>query len=466
MLPVQPRSRHLALLAAALAVLFAGLGPAVHPTFSATHERPVVVVELDGAVDDVSARFLSRAIDEANADLARLIVIRLDTPGGLLGSTRDIVGDIFASRVPVAVYVAPEGAQAASAGTFIAASAGVLAMAPTTNIGAAAVVGAGGQDLPETLGKKVSEDARAFMRSIAERRGRPAGPLEAAVREARAYSAQEAVKLGIADLVAPTLGELLARLDGRSVAAAGGEVRVRTARAPVQMEEMSFLERVLGFLADPNVVFLLLGIGQLAILIEILNPGLWVPGTVGVVCLILGFAGLGNLPFTWAGVALFAVAAVLFLFEAHAPGFGLFGAAGAVALVLSGLFLLGFYTPELSGPSFRISRWLLVGLGATVGLVVLWLASEVRRSHGSVYVSPLSSSGLIGQAGEVTARLVPQGEVLVSGERWSAELVDGDAAEIGEAVEVTGKKEMMLLVQRAPDGGAAVPPPGGIDEID
>lgn len=463
---MHPRKRSLALLATALAVLGVALGPEVRPGSAADRERPVVVVELDGAVDGVSARFLARAIDEANDDRAQLIVIRLDTPGGLLSSTRDIVGDIFASRVPVAVYVAPEGAQAASAGTFIAASAGVLAMAPTTNIGAAAVVGADGKDLPETLGKKISEDTRAFMRSIAERRGRPVAPLEAAVREARAYSAEEAVKLGIADLAAPSLGELLARLDGRSVAAAGGKVVVHTAAAPVRIEEMSFLERALGFLADPNVVFVLLALGQLAILIEILNPGLWFPGTVGVVCLILGFAGLGNLPFTWAGIALFAIAAVLFLFEAQAPGFGLFGAAGAVALGLSGLFLLGFYAPELSGPSVRVSRWLLVGLAATVGLVVLWFAAEMRRSHGHLYVSPLTSAGLIGQAGEVTARLGPHGEVLVSGEFWAAELVDGDAAEVGEAVTVTGKKEMLLLVQRASPGGAATPAQAPIDEID
>jgi membrane-bound serine protease (ClpP class) len=410
----------------------------------------VVVVELDVAIDNVSARFLRRSLEDAADDRATVVIVRIDTPGGLLSATRDMVGAIFGSRVPVVAYVAPDGAQAASAGTFVAAATSLLAMAPTTNIGAAAVVGSGGEDLPETLGRKATEDAAALIRSIAARRGRPADALEATVREARSYSAGEALELELADLVEPDLAALLTALDGRTLAAAGGDVRVQTAGAVVRTIELNVFERVLAFLADPNVAFLLISLGSLALAVEVWSPGLWVPGAIGVISLILGFAGIGNLPFSWAAVALLALAVLFYVLEALNPGIGLFGAFGTVALVLGGLFMLGGTgPPAFPGEGLQVSRWLLVSVGAFALLLVVLLAREFRLSHRQVYVSPYARERLLGELAEVSVRLAPRGEVRLAGEFWSAELRGADSADVGERVRVTDLSQLGLLVEPA-----------------
>src|SRR5918996_3750330 len=393
-------------------------------------EGPVVVVELDSVIDKVSARFLERALDGAEEDGARLVVIRIDTPGGLLDATRDMVGDVFGSRVPVVSYVAPEGAQAASAGTFVASSAAFVAMAPATNIGAAAVVGAGGEDLPETLSRKATEDAAALIRSIAARRGRPVAPLEATVRQATSYSAGEAVDVGIADLVARDLDGLLTALDGRELATADGTVVVDTSSAAVERVEMSVFERILSFLADPNIAFLLISLGILALAVEIWSPGLRVPGAIGVVSLVLGFAGVGFLPFTWAALVLLGLAVLFFVLEALHPGIGLFGAFGTVSLVLGGLFMLG--GSELPGQALEVSRWVLGGVGVVAVLLTALLVREMRLSHRVIYVSPYAKERLVGELAQVTVRLAPRGEGRVAGETWTAELRSGGSAEIGE----------------------------------
>ncbi|HEY4620282.1 MAG TPA: NfeD family protein [Gaiellaceae bacterium] len=408
---------------------------------------PVVVIELDGAIDKVSARFLDRGLDEAQDDDAGVIIVQVDTPGGLLDATRDMVGDIFGSRVPVVSYVAPEGAQAASAGTFVASAAALLAMAPATNIGAAAVVGAGGEDLPETLSRKATEDAAALLRSIAARRDRPLAPLEATVREAKSYSAEEAVEVGIADLIAASTDRLVAKLDGSTLVAADGPVLVETTGAEIHTIEMNIFERVLSFLADPNVAFLLISLGTLALAVEIWSPGLWVPGAIGVVCLILGFAGVGFLPFTWAAVVLLALAVLFFVLEALHPGIGLFGAFGTVALVLGGLLMLG--GSELPGQALRVSPWLLASVGVLAVLLTVVLVREMRLSHRPVYVSPYARERLLGELAEVTVRLAPQGEVRVAGEAWRAELRSGGMAEVGERVRVTDVSQLGLLVEPA-----------------
>jgi membrane-bound serine protease (ClpP class) len=417
----------------------------------------VVVVELDAPIDNVSARFLRRALDDAERQRAAVVVVRIDTPGGLLTATRSIVGDIFGSRVPVVSYVAPEGAQAASAGTFVASAASFVAMAPATNIGAAAVVGGGGEDLPETLGRKATEDAAALIRSIAERRDRPVAPLEATVREATSYSAAEAIERGIADLLAGDLDELVAALDGRTLAAAGGDVRVRTAGAAVRTVEMGTLERLLSFLADPNVAFLLISLGSIALVVELWSPGLWVPGAIGLICLILGFAGVGNLPFSWAAVALLGLAVLFFVLEALHPGVGVFGGFGTVALVLGGLFMLGGSgTPELPGDALRVSRWLLLGVGVAGLLLAGLLARELRLSHRQGYISPYARERLVGELAEVTVRLTPLGEVRVAGEAWTAELRGAESAEVGENVRVAELSQLGLLVEPA-EGGESKP---------
>ena len=417
----------------------------------ASDAQPVArVVELDGAIDNVAARYVTRSIDTAAREGVDVLVIRLNTPGGLLNSTRDIVEAIFASPVPVAVYVAPEGAQAASAGTFVAASASVFAMAPATNLGAASVVGPTGEDLPETIGKKASEDAAAFIRSIAERRGRNGDELEQAVREAVAWSATEAVELGIADLVAVDVNDLLAQLDGMEVEVVEGTVILETSSPSIETVEMNLIERSLSFLADPNIAFLLISLGGLGLIVELWNIGMWIPGAIGIIMLLLGFAGVGNLPFSWAGVGLLILAMVLFFMEAQAPGVGFFGAGGTVALILGGIFLVGFFgAPEIPGPALSVNRWLLYVVAIAMGLFVLWIANEIRKaSTGRGYVSPVSKDGILGQEAVVEVRLAPSGAVRVAGESWTAELEAGGAAEVGETVTVSGIDEVKLLVKR------------------
>jgi membrane-bound serine protease (ClpP class) len=437
-----------AALCVAAALLPAAQGASVEP-------GAVVVVELDRPIDKVAARFLERALDDARDDDATLVVVRIDTPGGLLDATRDMVGAIFASPVPVVAYVAPEGAQAASAGTFIASAAAVLAMAPATNIGAAAVVGAGGEDLPKTLSRKATEDAAAFMRSIARRRGRPVVPLEATVRQAKAYSAAEALELGIANLLEPDRAHLLRALDGGKLQAAGGAKEVHTANAPVHTVEMGLLERILSFLADPNIAFLLISLGSLALAVEIWSPGLWVPGAIGVICLILGFAGLGNLPFSWAAVALLGLGVLFFVLEALHPGLGLFGAFGTASFVLGGLFMIGG-TPEFPGEALQVSRWLLVAIALVGATFALLLVREVRLSHRDLYVSPYAKERIVGELAEVTVRLAPRGEVRIAGESWTAELKGADSAEVGEQVRVAELSQLGLLVEPTESAGREV----------
>lgn len=415
---------------------------------SAQSGGPVVrVIELDTTIDIVSARYLGRSIDSAIEDAVELIVIRLDTPGGSLDSTRDMVNSILESEVPVVVFVAPEGAQAASAGTFISAASGLLAMAPVTNIGAASPVGSAGEDLPDTLSSKVTQDTAAFIRSIADERGRNSDALARTVTEAAAYSANEAVDLGIADLIARDITDLLAQVDGRSIPAFESEVTVNTTGARVEQREMPLMDRVLGFLANPNIAFLLITLGTIGLIVELWNPGLWIPGTLGVAFLVLGYVGVGNLDFSWAGVIFLALSIVLFILEAQAPGVSYFGIAGTIALIIGGIFLAGRFTsPDLPGGIQTVSLWLVGALGGTVLAFVLWLTWQIRQAARSpVWVSAGASSTLVGQEALVSMDLDPEGEVHLSGEYWSAELVSAEFSPPGTTVP-KGKKVRVVRV--------------------
>ena len=268
-----------------------------------------------------------------------ILIIRLDTPGGLLTSTRDIVELLLDSPVPTAVYVSPSGAQAGSAGTFITAAANFAVMAPGSNIGAATPVSGTGRDLDETLASKVENDAAALIRSIAQERGRNAELLEATVREAASYSAREAVDGKVVDFLAEDIAGLLARIDGMTADTGEGQVILETVGIATRDLDKSFLENLLEFLSNPNVSFLLFTLGGLGIIIELFNPGLLVPVIVGVICLILAFVGVGNLPVNWAGVALILLAIVLGAAEVAVAGFGVLGVASVVSLIIGGLLL-------------------------------------------------------------------------------------------------------------------------------
>ena len=270
--------------------------------------RHALVAEVDGMINPVTQRFISRAIERGEEGGAEIVVIKLDTPGGLLDSTRKIVEDLLGADVPTAVYVHPPGAHAASAGTFIAAAANFAVMAPGTNIGAAAPVGAGGEDIPDTLASKVVEDTAALMRTIAETRDRNSEALEATVREAKAYDAQQAVDLDVVDFMADDVGHLLQQIHGAEVSVAYGVRTLDTRDLALKEINMNLIEKFLFFLADPNVSFLLLSLGGLGLVIELFNPGLIVPGVVGAILLLLAFVSLGNLPVNWAAVGFIGLA--------------------------------------------------------------------------------------------------------------------------------------------------------------
>ena len=440
--------RRIVLACSALAMLLGLAGPLAGQVNAQSAEGPhALVITIDGVINPVKDRYLERALEEARLGEAALLVIKLDTPGGLLDSTRDIVERLLESPVPTAVYVSPSGAHAGSAGTFITAAANFAVMAPGSNIGAATPVSATGQDLEETLASKVENDAAALIRSIAQERGRNAELLEATVREAASYSAREAVDGNVVDFIAEDLDALLANLDGLTADTPDGTVIVESEGLHTRDLDKNLLEMLLEILSNPNVSFLLMSIGGLGIVIELFNPGLLVPGIVGGVCLILAFVAVGNLPVNWAGVALIMLAIVLAAAEVVVAGFGVLGIASAVCMVIGGLLLFarfGDASPTL--PEVSVNRWLIAGVGIAMGASVIYLAREAvksRRRRGDG-----SHQSLIGETGVVTQPLAPKGVVRVASDTWTAVSADGGNIEAGEEVWVLSVEGLILTVAR------------------
>jgi len=360
--------------AALLLAFTSGLaGPVLHaaptpPVSAARATGEVLVVKVKSPIHPVSAELIEDAVAEADRRGAAALVVELDTAGGLLSSTRDITTAILGARTPVVVYVAPGGAQAASAGFFILMSADLAAMAPGTNAGAAHPVADGGKDIPGVLGKKVEQDAAANIRSLAVRNGRNVQLAEAAVLESRSYTAEEALKEKLIDVVAPDLPALVRALDGRAVKRGADTLTLHTARAPVTRFTVSPLRGLLGVLADPNVTYLLLGLGWLGLLFELMHPGAVLPGVVGAICLVLGLYGLSVLPVDYAGLALIFLAVIFFILEIKVTSYGMLVVAGVICLVVGSLML--FKSPE---PALRVSVELIAMLAGFSLLVVGFL---------------------------------------------------------------------------------------------
>ena len=414
-------------------------------------EPTVLVIEIDGAIEPLSAAHIARGLDKAREDGVSLAVIRLDTPGGLVDSTREIVERLLEAQVPVAVYVSPAGARAASAGTFVAAAANFAVMAPGTNIGAAAAVGAGGADLPETLARKIDEDTRAFIRSIAEIRDRNGDALEETVSRARAYSEQEALDLNVIDLIAPDMDAMLEQLHGRTAETAAGPVVVESAGARVDQLGRTLLEHLLGILANPNLALVLFLIGGVALWAEWSVPGMIGPGVIGVISLILAFVGFFNLPGNWVGLVLLALAMGLFYAETTAPGFSLFGAGGIVSFVLGSIFLFGnFFSPsDLPELNIMVSP---VVIAVTSGLMAAaWVLFMRLAMHGGGVSTGFQTEEdvlLEGASGVALSDLDPAGRVKVSDKEWSASAGPGDSIREGEEVRVIGVYQGVLKVER------------------
>jgi membrane-bound serine protease (ClpP class) len=433
---------HRGRLAAAALLLLAGLVVACSRTID---EREAVhILEADAQVNPVLSRYIDRGIDEAERSDAKAVVIELDTPGGLVTSMEDIVQRIQASKVPVIVYVSPAGGKAASAGAFITMAGHIAAMAPETRIGAAHPVSATGGDIDGTLGEKIENDAAAYARAIAQERHRNEEWAEDAVRDSVSASAEEAVELDVVDFVATSVDDALAQSEGRTVEVASVPVTLTGLTEAKQVENgMTFFERILMVISDPNIAFLLLTLGGLGLLIELYVPGIGLPGIGGAISLILGLFAVGTLPVNWAGVALILLAFALFAGELVAPGFGVFGIGGAIALMIGGLIMT-----SSSDPDFQVSRWLIFGMAILIAAFFVMLASAIIKSRRRP--SPTGGAALVGQIATARSYLNPEGFVFLKGERWKAVAEGGMIAE-GQPVEVVGARGLTLSVKWRPD---------------
>lgn len=411
---------------------------------------PVYRVEVVDIIHSVSAGRVIETIERAAEAEAGLVLLRLDTPGGLDTAMREIIEAILNSEVPVAVFVGPSGSRAASAGYLITLSADISGMAPGTNMGAATPVAGTGGEMPETLSRKVESDAAAYLRSIAERRGRDIELAEQGVTEARSWTASEALEGGLIDLVAASEAEFLEALDGRAVARAdGGETVLRTAGAAVISTELTLRDRVLSVIANPNLAVLLGMIGLLGLYLEFSNPGLLFPGILGGIALLLAGFGLNLLPVSALGALLLLAGLGLLTAEALTPSFGIMGASGAAALV-AGLFFF-FEEQSLPTPALEVTYGFVVPSVLLFAVVVVLLGRMVVRAQRAPTVT--GREGMIGQTATARTGISPGGEgtVFLRGEYWDA--TAAEPVSEGERVRVLEVDGLILRVAPGEDAG-------------
>jgi membrane-bound serine protease (ClpP class) len=424
--------RALAALVLAAALLSAS-GVSAAPT-------PVSVISIEGVISPVTLRLVETALTRAQAARAGALVIQLDTPGGLERSMRAICQRLLNAEIPVIVYVAPTGARAASAGVFITMAAHVAAMAPATNIGAAHPVALGGGVDKESM-KKIENDAAAFARTIAVERGRNPEWAEKAVRQSVSITEREALQLKVVDLIAESLPDLLAKLDGRTVKTVKGPVTLATKGAVVMPIEIGFRDRVLNLITDPNVAYVLMMLGMLGLFFELSNPGVVLPGVVGGISLILAFFAMQSLPINYAGLLLILFGIVLLVAEIKIVSHGILAIGGITAMALGSLML--FDAAEIG---FRVSGWVIgptVGLTAVLFLFVLGFGMRALKRRPM-----LGASALVGETGVARGALAPEGQVAVHGELWRA-IATGAPVDDGAAVRVVGVEGLTLTVVRS-----------------
>lgn len=398
----------------------------------------VLRLNVNDMIHPISDEFIGRAIDQAQSEHDDAVILVLSTPGGLLDSTRSIVEKIMTSRVPVIVYVAPAGSRAASAGFFILESADIAAMAPGTNTGAAHPVLLG-ETMDETMKAKMENDAAAFMRTIAAKRGRNVAVAESAVRQSKSFTEQEALSQKLIDIVAPSEQSLLRALDGRTFKRYDGtSVTLHVANARVNVFEMSLRQRLMSSLMDPNIAFLLLALGALALFAEFNHPGAVVPGVVGVISIVLALFALNFLPTRFASLALLLVAFALFALEAKFASHGVLAAGGIVCMVIGALFLVDGPIPQM-----RVNIVTAVAVSVPIGIIAVFLTTLVLRARrGRVSTG---SEGMIGEIGIARTPLGPEGKVFVHGELWNA--MSATAIAEGARVRVAGVNGLHLVVE-------------------
>ncbi len=430
-MPTVPHMRRALRLALALAL---GLAPELVSGLALAQNSPTVLVtEIDGAITPVIADHLVDGVERAEEGGYEAFVMIIDTPGGLDTSMRDIVQAFLGSRIPVVAYVSPAGARAASAGTFITMAGHVAAMAPGTTIGAATPVDLQGGEISD----KIINDAAAFAESVANFHGRNVDFAIAAVRDGRSVTADTALDEGIVDLVSRDLAELLDAIDGRTVTlASGAEVTLTTAGAAIEDYDFSFFRGILKLLADPNLAFLFISIGTLAVIYEVANPSLGLAGAIGAILLILGFFSLSVLPVNAAGLALMLLAAALFIGELFVPGVGVLAAGGTLALLVGGLFLFE--------GSFGVSPALLWPLTIVVGLGALLMARFAWKTRSAPSIAGPES--FVGRRVELGRADGQHGQVFVEGAWWRVRSSSGQLRQ-GETVEILDVEGLELIVE-------------------
>ncbi|GIV77904.1 MAG: hypothetical protein KatS3mg050_2298 [Litorilinea sp.] len=411
------------------------------PAADVPRESPIVyVLTFEGAVTPVLASYIEDGIRLAVENQAEAVILQLDTPGGSVDITKSITQKMLASPVPLVVYVSPSGAHAGSAGTFITLAAHVAAMAPGSSIGAASPVTADGTDMGETMAAKVKNILAADIENLASRRGERATEWAiAAVQEAAAATARQALELGVIDFIAEDLDDLLAQMDGFQVTVAGETRTLHTADATLIPVELNAIEQFLNFISDPSIASILLSLGILGLVVELRTPGFGVPGIVGIISLLLAFYALGQLDANFAGLALIALALALFLAEAFTPTFGVLAAGGAIAFVLGGVLLFDAPGVEVPWPTII---GLAVGLGGFaifIGVKALAIQRRPPLTGGDALIGQIATARQDLRAGE-------PGAVFVAGEWWNAELLEG-SVEAGKPVQVVGRRGYRLLVR-------------------
>lgn len=399
-------------------------------------ESNVTLITYDGAITPACSDFIRYGIESAEKNNSQCLIIKLNTPGGLLKSTRVIVSDILESDIPVVVYVSPGGAQAASAGVFITMAAHIAVMTPGTNIGAAHPVSMqGGQD--SVMSEKATNDAAAFIRSISEKRNRNIKWAEDAVRKSLSITETEALKANVIDLISPNLQDLLKQIDGREVETTKGKQVLKTANAEIKEVEMSFAMKLLSILSDPNIAYILFMLGLYGLLYEIFNPGAIFPGVIGGICIILAFYSLHTLPINYAGLALIIFAIILFVLEIKIISHGLLTIGGVISLIVGSLMLINVE----SGLEVLKISWEIIAL--VVILTLLFFGFAITMGIKAQRRKPTTGiQGLMKSTGETLTELNPTGEIKIHGEIWNAESMEGkiEAHTPVEIIEVHGLK--------------------------
>jgi len=440
---VQARRAVAILCFAAIGAGAALLGAAGAKALAQSSQPVVVDLRVDGIISPASAGFITQGISQAASDKAALVVIQLDTPGGLDTSMRTIVQAILASPVPVATFVSPGGARAASAGTFILYASHIAAMTPASNLGAASPVQIGGLSPAsghDTMSTKIANDAVAYIRSLAQLRKRNIQFAESAVRDAASMTASDALKNNVIDVVAGNLDELLAKVDGREIKLAQGSVVLHTRDARIVHETPGWRSQLLALIANPQVALVLLMAGIYGLFYEFINPGLALPGVAGLICLLLGLYAFQLLPVNWTGVALLGLGISLMVAEAFLPSFGIVGAGGVVAFILGGLFLT-----DTGVPGYDLSLPFLAAVALCSAAFLIIVGTVAARAHKRPVVS--GREDMLGKEGIVSAAGHDAVYADIQGESWRVRHEEPLAP--GDRVRVTGIEGLTLLVERA-----------------